>query len=48
MVDSSPVQFRVDMPRRYYSLGDVHGVADIWYVAEAGHVTVIVSLIEGQ
>ena len=46
-VDGSPVSFRLDMPRRYYSLGEIHGVADIGYVAEAGHVTVIVSLIEG-
>jgi hypothetical protein len=29
------------------ALGGVHRVADIWYVAEAGHVTVIVSLVEG-
>src|SRR5262249_37294516 len=35
VVDGVPVQVRLDLPRRYYSLGDTHGVADIWYVAEA-------------
>ena len=47
VVDGAPVQFRLDLPRRFYSLGDVHGVADVWYVVEGGHVTVIVSLVEG-
>ena len=47
VVNGSPVRSRLDVPRRYYVLGDVHGVADIWYVAEGGRVTVIVSLIEG-
>jgi hypothetical protein len=47
VVKGSPAQVRLDLPRRYYSLGDIHGVADIWYVAEGGHVTAIVSLIEG-
>jgi hypothetical protein len=45
--NGSLTSFRLDLPRRYYSLGDIHGVADIGYLVEAGHVTVIVSLIEG-
>ncbi len=47
VVDGAPVRSRVDFPRRYYALGDVHGVADCWYVSESGRVTVMVSLIEG-
>jgi hypothetical protein len=47
VVDGSLVEVRLDLPRRYYSLGNVHGVADIWYVVEGGHVTLIVSLVEG-
>ena len=46
-IDGVPVRSRLDLPRRYYTIGDVHGVADVWYVAESGHVTVIASLIEG-
>src|SRR5262245_57219206 len=38
---------RFDLPRRYYAIGDTHGVADIGYLMEGGRVTVIVSLIEG-
>jgi hypothetical protein len=48
VVDGSPIRSRLDLPRRYYGIGDIHGVADIWYVAESGRVTVIVSLIEGR
>ena len=47
ITNGSPAWFRLELPRRYHSLGDIHGVADIGYVVEAGHVTVIVSLIEG-
>jgi len=47
VIEGSPVHSRVDLPRRYYAIGDIHGVADIWYIAEAGRVTVIVSLSEG-
>ena len=47
VVDGAPVAFRLDLPRRFYALGDVHGVADIWYVVEGRHVTVMVSLVEG-
>ena len=38
---------QLELPRRYYTIGDVHGVADVWCIAESGRVTVIVSLIEG-
>lgn len=47
MINGSPVHSRLDLPRRYYAVGNIHGVADIGYVEEAGNVTVIVSLIEG-
>ncbi|MHC1765199.1 MAG: hypothetical protein AB9869_13010 [Verrucomicrobiia bacterium] len=48
VIDSLPVRSRLDLPRRYYAIGDVHGVADIWCLAESDRVTVIVSLIEGM
>lgn len=48
VIDGKPIRHRLDFPRRYYSIGDVHGVADIWYVSESSRLTVIVSLIEGQ
>jgi hypothetical protein len=48
VIEGKPIQHRLDLPRRYYAIGDVHGVADIGYVAESGRVTVIVSLIEGR
>ncbi len=38
---------QLELPRRYYAIGDVHGVADVWCVAESGRLTCIVSLIEG-
>jgi hypothetical protein len=47
VINGSPVRSRMDLPRRYYAIGDIHGVADLWYIAESGRVTVIVSLIEG-
>jgi hypothetical protein len=47
VIERSPMHSRVDLTRRYYAIGGIHGVADIWYVAEGGSVTVIVSLIEG-
>ena len=47
VIGGSPVRSRVDLPRRYYAIGEIHGVADLWYIAESGHVTVIVSFIEG-
>jgi hypothetical protein len=37
----------LDLPRAYYSIEDIHGVADIWCIADSGGITVIVSLIEG-
>ena len=49
VTDGKPIRYDVDLPRRVYAIGDdVHGVADIGYVAESGRVTVIVSLIEGR
>ena len=45
--DASASHSLIDLPRRYYAIGEIHGVADIWYVAESGRVTVMVSLIEG-
>lgn len=48
VIDGKPIRHSLDLPRRYYALGDVHGVADIGYIAESGSVTVIVSLIEGR
>ncbi len=48
VIDGTPIHSRIDWPRRYYALGDIHGVADIGYVAESGQVTVFVSLIEGR
>lgn len=47
VIDGAPVHSRVDLPRRYYAIGDIHGVADVWYIAESGRVTVMVSLVEG-
>ncbi len=37
---------QLDLPRRYYAVNDVHGVADVWCIAESGKLTCIVSLIE--
>lgn len=36
----------LDLPRLYYSIEDIHGLADIWCIADSGRLTVIVSLIE--
>jgi hypothetical protein len=47
VVEGSPIRSRVDLPRRYYAIGDIHGVADIWYIAESGRVTLMASFIEG-
>jgi hypothetical protein len=47
VIDGSPVHSRVDLPRRYYAIGAIHGVADIGYIAESGRVTVMISLVEG-
>lgn len=47
VVNGSPVQSLVDLPRFYYAIGDIHGVADAWCIGEGGGLTVIVSLIEG-
>lgn len=47
-IDDKTVRSRIDLPRRYYAIGDVHGVADFGYVAEDGRVTVIISLMEGS
>jgi hypothetical protein len=38
----------ISAPRRYYSLDDVHGVADFWIIANSGKVTVIISFLEGS
>jgi hypothetical protein len=38
---------QLELPRRYYAIGDVHGVADLWCIAESGKVTIVISLIEG-
>lgn len=47
IVNGAPAHTRIELPRRYYAIGDIQGVADIGYVEESGRVTVIVSLIEG-
>jgi hypothetical protein len=44
--NGSPGRSLLDLPRRYYAIGDIHGVADVWCIAESGHVTVIISLME--
>lgn len=46
-IEGVPIRSRIDLPRRYYAIGDTHGVADVWYVAESGRVTLIASFIEG-
>lgn len=38
---------QLDLPRRYYAVNDVHGVADVWCIGESGKLTCIVSLTEG-
>lgn len=48
VVGGASIRSDLQMPRRFYSIGDLHGVADIWCVGVAGRVTVIVSLIEGS
>lgn len=48
VTNSLPARSLLDLPRRYYAIGDVHGVADIWCLGESDRVTVIVSLIEGM
>lgn len=36
-----------DLPRRYYAVGDVHGVADFGCIARKDSAIVIISIIEG-
>jgi hypothetical protein len=48
LVNGSPVPLVLELPRRYYALGSVHGVADAWCIGASGEMTVIISLIEGQ
>jgi hypothetical protein len=48
VVDGKPTSRHLNLPRRYYAIGNIHGVADIGYIAESGRVTVIVSLMEWQ
>ncbi len=38
---------QLELPRRYYTVGNVQGVADYWCVGVSGRVTVIVCLMEG-
>jgi hypothetical protein len=38
----------VDLPRRFYAVDNVHGVADFGCIADSGRVTIIISIIEGN
>ena len=38
----------VDLPRRYYALDDINGVADFGCIADSRRVTLILSIIEGD
>ncbi len=38
---------QLNLERKYYSIGKVEGVVDVWCLAESGAVTVIIQLIEG-
>ncbi len=42
-----PARSQLDLSRKYYSIGEIQGVVDVWRLAESGGVTVIVQLIEG-
>lgn len=46
--DGASAHHRLDLPRHYYAIGDIHGVLDCWQVANAGQVTLILSFIEGR
>lgn len=43
-----PTRSQLDLTRKYYSIGEIQGVVDVWCLAESGGVTVIVQLIEGS
>jgi hypothetical protein len=47
IIEGRQVLTHLEMPRLYYAIGDIHGVADVWFLADSGRVTAIVSLIEG-
>jgi hypothetical protein len=38
---------QLELPRRYYTVGQVQGVADYWCIAGSGRVMIIVSIMEG-
>lgn len=38
----------VDLPRRFYSVGNIHGVADFGCIVDSGRVTVIISISESD
>jgi len=48
LVEGKPLMSHVEMPRWFYAIGDIHGVADVGCVAVSGRVTLLVSLIEGS
>ena len=41
-----PARSELHLPRYYYRVGDTHGVADAWVIAEGGEVTLIICLSE--
>ena len=47
VIGGFPVRSRFDLPRRYYAIGAIHGVADLWSSQSPVALSVIVSLIEG-
>ncbi|MCP5043733.1 MAG: hypothetical protein GY944_22115 [bacterium] len=47
MIEGALIRSDVSMPRRFYPIGDIHGVADICCDGEAGKITVVISVIEG-
>ena len=42
-----PARSQLNLQRKYYSIGEIQGVVDVWCLAESGGVTVIIQLIEG-
>jgi len=46
-VTDGEVRALIDLPRRYYAIGDVNGVADFGCLAHQGMVAIIISIIEG-
>ena len=46
-VTDGEVRALIDLPRRYYAVGNVNGVADFGCVAHSGSVTIIISIVEG-